>query len=288
MISPFVSSPTTKETNNNTMAEPVATATSAAAQDNFQTPDRSSLPSRNHRHLRSGATATAHFEEKKEGDAAESTKLRPKAATVTPSDVLTRKEKEAAEEEKVRNGEESAAADKESSDTKKKNKRGLVSRRGGRCGSPGRGATSPPTDAAHAAAAAVLEFKTFRSPERKQRDENDTEPSLCSTASGDAKATAAAAKKEQDNAAKKANNDENNTSSKKPTSIQYDAADKADSASPLKDDAAAATKKSSGKTEGAPKKGTVTFSPVPPPSAADRVSKFARKCRCFISMLHHF
>jgi len=64
--------------------------------------------------------------------------------------------------------------------------RGLVSRRGGRCGSPGRRNLLPPPSAgakpskeAADAAAAVLEFKTFRSPERnantkhKQNENNN-------------------------------------------------------------------------------------------------------------------
>lgn len=55
--------------------------------------------------------------------------------------------------------------------------RGLVSRRGGRLG--GSAGTPRPADGP------VLEFKTFRSPQRK-RDamENDTVPSLCSAGSG--------------------------------------------------------------------------------------------------------
>ena len=59
-----------------------------------------------------------------------------------------------------------------------KSKRGLVSRRGGRMGSPAAlRATTLTNDGGP-----VLEFKTYRSPQRK-RDavENDTIPSLCST-----------------------------------------------------------------------------------------------------------
>lgn len=60
-------------------------------------------------------------------------------------------------------------------------KRGLVSRRGGRLGSPAsapRATTTTPKEGGP-----VLEFKTFRSPQRKCV-ENDTIPSLCSTNSG--------------------------------------------------------------------------------------------------------
>ena len=65
--------------------------------------------------------------------------------------------------------------------------RGLVSRRGGRCGSPGRrNLPSPPSTGAQLskeaadAAAAVLEFKTFRSPEdsatlKHERNENESD-----------------------------------------------------------------------------------------------------------------
>lgn len=54
--------------------------------------------------------------------------------------------------------------------------RGLVSRRGGRYGSPGR---------IKKEGGPVLEFKTYRSPPRKKKEvENDTIPSLCSTNSG--------------------------------------------------------------------------------------------------------
>ncbi|KAL3912867.1 MAG: hypothetical protein SGILL_006722 [Bacillariaceae sp.] len=283
MTLPFVSSPS-QDNIIITMAEPVATATSA---QDFQTPDRPILPA-TRRSLR-GSTTT-HFEEKK--DDAESSK-RSKAATVTPSDAFTARKANAAavhaadaatseaedDKQKVRFGkdgerEESAADDddkdnesagsSESPATKKK--RGLVSRRGGRCGSPGRSLGTPTSSSsplqeteAHAAATAVLEFKTFRSPERKQRDENDTVPSLCSTAS-DAKSSAAGIKQDEASEKKddKSNNDENCT---KPSSIQIDASDNTNSASPLKDEAPA---KKSGKSEGgasAPKKSTVTFSP---------------------------
>jgi hypothetical protein len=63
--------------------------------------------------------------------------------------------------------------------------KGLVSRRGGRYGSPGR---SRPKDA-------VLEYKTYRSPQRVRlvvKDENDAVPSLCSSKSGELTCTSSA------------------------------------------------------------------------------------------------
>jgi hypothetical protein len=64
-------------------------------------------------------------------------------------------------------------------------RKSLVSRRGGRLGSP---AAAPPRVTAAPSSskddAPVLEFKTFRSPQRTKEVENDTIPSLCSTNSG--------------------------------------------------------------------------------------------------------
>jgi len=68
----------------------------------------------------------------------------------------------------------------DSSSTSSPTQRGLVSRRGGRCGSPGRNLLPPPSTGAKPskeaadAAAAVLEFKTFRSPERKQNENENS------------------------------------------------------------------------------------------------------------------
>jgi hypothetical protein len=62
--------------------------------------------------------------------------------------------------------------------------KGLVSRRGGRYGSPARSQTKD----------AVLEYKTYRSPERLVvvKDENDAVPSLCSSKSGELTSTSSA------------------------------------------------------------------------------------------------
>jgi hypothetical protein len=311
MISPLVSTPIKDSI---TMAEPVATAPSA---QDFQTPDRSNLSS-HHRH-----PLHNHFEEMKDesdpskGGATTTSML--KVATVTPSDAFnpqtrkvnaaavhaaeaaaaaaTPREEDEEDQPKVRFGKEGkrdadAATGKESAasvDSLEKKKRGLVSRRGGRSGSPGRSlgtSTSSPTPSeAHAAAAAVLEFKTFRSPDRKQRDENDTVPSLCSTSS-DVKPSSDDHKNEASETSDKSNHDENEASTK-PSSISYDASDSANSASPLKDDAAAAKKRSKNETGGAApgsKKSIVTFSPVPPPNASDRV----RNMNVFSLVAAHF
>lgn len=65
-----------------------------------------------------------------------------------------------------------------SSNASAASQRGLVSRRGGRMGSP-----SKPISVLAVKSEPVVEYKTYRSPSRK-RDENDTIPSLCSTSSG--------------------------------------------------------------------------------------------------------
>jgi hypothetical protein len=91
-----------------------------------------------------------------------------KPPTVTPLDAVT-----GAKHVRFGNNDE-----KEKGEGSADSKRGLVSRRGGRLGGSPAG-TPRPTDSP------VLEFKTFRSPQRK-RDamENDTVPSLCSASSG--------------------------------------------------------------------------------------------------------
>mmetsp|Transcript_24319 Transcript_24319/g.59541 ORF Transcript_24319/g.59541 Transcript_24319/m.59541 type:complete len:919 (+) Transcript_24319:274-3030(+) len=131
-----------------------------------------------------------------------------------------------------------------------KNRRGAVSRRGGRSGSPGR----PGTDME----STVLEFKTFRSPQRK-REESDNVPSLCSSSS---------AEKEKERPSKAKAKDAKDTNSEeqsKPASISCDA--NMNQTSPLgegteKSGAAKSKPTKSEKSEG--KKNNVTFSPVPP------------------------
>ena len=100
-----------------------------------------------------------------------------KPKTVTPLDAVPGgKHVRFGNEEK---GEEGEASTEQGSGSK----RGLVSRRGGRLGSP-----APPRPApASTDGGPVLEFKTYRSPQRKRdvaATENDTVPSLCSANSG--------------------------------------------------------------------------------------------------------
>lgn len=113
-----------------------------------------------------------------------------------------------------------------SAEKKKDSKRGLVSRRGGRLGSP---ATAPRVTISSKEDGPVLEFKTFRSPQRKRDSavENDTIPSLCSTNSGpldrkqhDAKdATAVGEKRGAENATESSGNDKKTG---RPSSISCD------------------------------------------------------------------
>jgi hypothetical protein len=100
-----------------------------------------------------------------------------KPKTVTPLDAVPGgKHVRFGNEEKGEEGEVSTEQDSGS-------KRGLVSRRGGRLGSP-----APPRPAPVSTdGGPVLEFKTYRSPQRKRdvaATENDTIPSLCSANSG--------------------------------------------------------------------------------------------------------
>ncbi|KAG7364861.1 AP2 domain containing protein [Nitzschia inconspicua] len=260
--------------NNNSVNIIMADAATVSAQD-FTTPDRSSLL---HRHN--------HFEEKKDetvgsrgttsiqGGASLTTKEQHLPPTVTPAVTVTPSEKATTTAEENLpataaddDDNKQVRFDKDGRDTglnttspassvsgDSPSKRGLVSRRGR--GSPGRtlvtSGSSPSTNEAHAAAAAVLEFKTFRSPERKQyvKDENeDTVPSLCSTGSVDRK------EQQTKESGKESPKDENSSTSSKGQSTKPPG--KASDPS-----SASTTKKSS-----------VTFSPVPPPHNYDKYLK---------------
>jgi hypothetical protein len=158
-LAPFISSPHSLSflvvTQNNTMAE--QTAQMVSPQAAFATPDRD-----NKADLAPPATLT-----KTELPASSE-----KPTTVTPVDAVPGGKH-------VRFGNDEKEKEEGCSSSSTETKRGLVSRRGGRLG--GSAGTPRPADG-HAA---VLEFKTFRSPQRK-RDamENDTVPSLCSAGSG--------------------------------------------------------------------------------------------------------
>lgn len=116
--------------------------------------------------------------------------------------------------------------------------RGLVSRRGGRCASPGRIANPSPKKEA------VLEFKAYRSPPRK-KEATDSVPSLSSDTSPE---------KDREATREMAKDGAGDSS----------AAEKKE-AGPLSSRTDGATKKKSGE-----KKSNVTFSPVPPPRTPTR------------------
>lgn len=172
--------------------------------------------------------------------------------------------------------------------------RGLVSRRGGRCSSPGRvvGKPSPTREP-------VLEFKTYRSPSRK-KDENDTVPSLCSattssTSEKEKTTPKAVPVDSKPNTPMKREDDEGDQSSPdkkidpKPASISYDSS--VDQTSPLTSHDSEQTnepRSPRAKVEdtagGTPfKKNNVTFSPVPPAreSVSDKVSVWEGRRKTF-------
>lgn len=174
------------------------------SEQDFMTPDRSSAKA-----LSSVSVTGMHPEEKKEDTLLNNSialnNNRPSATLVTPPDAFSaaaaRKESAAltaaasslipnkniaVEDDKEARfdssncnnnnttGTEIKSEEADSSSTSSPNtaQRGLVSRRGGRCGSPGRrnlllppSTGAKPSKEAADAAAAVLEFKTFRSPE---------------------------------------------------------------------------------------------------------------------------
>jgi AP2 domain len=241
----------------------MADAATATAQD-FTTPDRSSLLHR-------------HFEEKKD-EAAESIGIQGGASltttkdhlppTVTPAATVTPSEKASEEEShdaasadddnrQVRFDKEGGEVESTTSSVggDSPSKRGLVSRRGR--GSPGRALMASSTTEAHEAATTVLEFKTFRSPERKQKDD-DAVPSLCSTGSVD--------RKEEDSkqTGNKDDDDDNNNNKN---------AEKDENCSASVVAVKGYTKASSAAATNVSKKGSVTFSPVPPPHASDKHPK---------------
>jgi hypothetical protein len=166
--------------------------------------------------------------------------------------------------------------DPEDSPSSSSSQRGLVSRRGGRCGSPGRIASKPP-----GGQEPVLEFKTFRSPPRK-RDENDTVPSLCSTS--EKTAAAAPAIEEIQKIKEDETSSSKNEAGRKPLSISCDSS-KIETTSPLHsnegeqshDTKASRVKAESGRQD-APqsRKNNVTFSPVPPKREDAEKVRFGR------------
>eukprot|EP00531_Pseudo-nitzschia_arenysensis_P001046 CAMPEP_0116135648 /NCGR_PEP_ID=MMETSP0329-20121206/11301_1 /TAXON_ID=697910 /ORGANISM="Pseudo-nitzschia arenysensis, Strain B593" /LENGTH=913 /DNA_ID=CAMNT_0003630459 /DNA_START=373 /DNA_END=3114 /DNA_ORIENTATION=- len=160
----------------------------AISEQDFKTPDRTTA-----KVLSSAAGTGSHTEEKKEdaltSNCSSMNGNRPSAKLVTPPDSFSTA---AANEVRFdgKNGNDKGIEAKtlcsvgsdggdstSSTSSPTASQRGLVSRRGGRCGSPSRRNLLPPPSTgakpskeAADAAAAVLEFKTFRSPERKQNE----------------------------------------------------------------------------------------------------------------------
>lgn len=205
----------------------------------FATPDRGSLQS-------------GPVEEKKDGCTSEiSAGEKPNpAATVTPLESATRGENtskeegrvsplqivasnlESPEDRKVRFGYTEKADSSGESPSSTGSQRGLVSRRGGRCASPGRIASNPNPNKE-----AVLEFKTYRSPPRK-KETCDTVVSLGSDTSPD---------KVDGEVKEKGDQGCSSTSDTK-------------GAGPI-----SSRPESSRKAKSTEKKSNVSFSPVPPP-----------------------
>ena len=257
----------------------------------FTTPDRSS-PSEAHEEKKELSGSEAHAE------SIMTEAAKPK--TVTPAESTNREElskRESAAESPLQLGiatdVDSPTTDQDKhvrfnrdqenqegkdSPASSSSQRGLVSRRGGRCGSPGRIASKPP-----GGQEPVLEFKTFRSPPRKRGD-NDTVPSLCSTSE---KAAAAAPATEEIKEIKEEETSSSKNESeadRKPLSISCDSS-KIETTSPLQyngreqshDTKASRVKAESGRQD-APqsRKNNVTFSPVPPKREDAEKVRFGR------------
>ena len=270
----------------------------------FETPDRSST-----------ITSLDHAEEKKEitpGDTADEMKKceMAKPKTVTPPEPGSREDVSGLKKEPTdvsplqidvdgqvdspEDGNKQVRFDGDSEDAKKESlndspssstssQRGLVSRRGGRCTSPGRMSSKVPS-----AKETVLEFKTYRSPSRVKREESDTVPSLCSANSGEQKekrgSTSIPTEQTEESAKVKRENegDVSSGGDKKPSSISCNSA-LIENTSPLASDGAdhsqdassTKAKPASSRQEIAQqsRKNNVTFSPKPPSKKeyADRV-----------------
>lgn len=155
----------------------------------------------------------------------------------SPLEMVTNNQVDSPEDRKVRFDHVEMADSVSDSPSSNCSQRGLVSRRGGRCASPGRIACASPKKEQ------ISEYQTYRSP-TVQKDASDSVPSLSSDTSPD-KATEVKASKD-DGAG---NSSSNETKEAGPLSSQLDSAKK-------------------GKSN--EKKSNVSFSPVPPPRDATR------------------
>lgn len=171
--------------------------------------------------------------------------------------------------------------------------RGLVSRRGGRCGSPGRMSSKVPSTKE-----TVLEFKTYRSPSRGKRDETDTIPSLCSANSGEQREKNGTNEEAKDSIKVKLEDKDDEAddseADKKPSSIACNSA-LIENTSPLASDGvdhaqdarSSKTKVPKSRQESAQqsRKNNVTFSPQPPSKKeiAERVSTRLLSSCCHVA-----
>jgi hypothetical protein len=224
--------------------------------EDFTTPDRKPPHSSTDQEEKKEVSATEAARDSKPATVtpAESSATRD-AVKSDPSDLQIASSVESPDERHVRFDNEMSDEGTESQGDSK-SRRGTVSRRGGRCGSPGRGGNNSTAKKE----STVLEFKTYRSPPRTKRDRTDTVPSLCSSNSvGKDKEGAAKAAKAEDAEVSNSKGD------KKPSSISCDAS--MNQTSPLGDgsEQPAEAKETNSKAEKLEsKKNNVTFSPVPP------------------------
>lgn len=234
--------------------------------DDFKTPERTASPK-----LRRGVKAPKQSLSLKDKETEQKMAEVAKPNTVTPNDAGSREttgEKEspmqmsfpkvespdATDHDKhVRfnsggddeNNTPAAVDETSTEDSPSGSKRGLVSRRGGRCGSPSRVSSSAAAAAASKQSGAtneqpVLEFKTYRSPPRKKREDAETSSI-------------------KDDALKDVGKDGLEKQATKPAPLH------------------SSQDSSSSKAE-TPKKNSVTFSPVPPKKEfADRANKTPTK-----------
>ena len=156
----------------------------------------------------------------------------------SPLEMVTNNQVDSPEDRKVRFDHADMADSVSDSPSSNGSQRGLVSRRGGRCASPGRVACASPKKEP------ISEYQTYRSP-TAQRDASDSVPSLTSDTSPEK--SSSEVKASTDDGA--GNSSSTETKEAGPLSAQIDSAKKGKSSE---------------------KKSNVSFSPVPPPRDATR------------------